>query len=312
MNESETIYVSIAAFDEIYIKPTLQSIWSNSEFPERVFVGLNYQSSDGCFDDLSNFKNLRVRYSATNLPVGFGIDRVAADSFWNCENYYLQIDAHTLFEQNWDSDLINSLHEIKISGVDKPILSTYSPWWSISKDGNIENFKPGTVDRLMVCSYVSGEPSKYWGGFEREFNKTVGVNEFVEHYTISGGFFFCESKWLEEVGHDWKYIFIGDETLIALRSCTRGYRIFSTGKPFMWHLNKPVSSIKKNWANIAYSGNFNPNSQRYKRDRNHLRRILLGEEFGFSGAPNKDSLDEYLLNIGFDANSFYEEIDKLP
>ena len=118
MNENETIYVSIAAFDEIYIKPTLESIWSNSEFPERVFVGLNYQSSDGCFDDLSNFKNLRVRYSATNLPVGFGIDRVAADSFWNCENYYLQIDAHTLFEQNWDSDLINSLYEIKISGVD--------------------------------------------------------------------------------------------------------------------------------------------------------------------------------------------------
>lgn len=312
MNKKETIYVSIAAFDETYIKLTLESMWENSEFPERVFVGLNYQSSDGCFDDLSNFKNLKVKYSLTHVPIGFGIDRVSADSFWNCENYYLQIDAHTLFEQKWDSDLIESLHTIENLGVDKPIISTYSPWWSISEDGSIQNFKPGTVDQLMVCSYVSGEPSKYWGGFEREFNKTVGVGEFVEHYTISGGFFFCKSKWLEDVGHDWKYIFIGDEMLIALRSCTRGYRIFSTGKPFMWHLNKPVSSIKKNWRNIGYLGNFNQDSQRYARDREQLRKILLGEEFGFSGAPDKDSLDKYLSNIGFDAKSFYEQIDKLP
>ena len=40
------------------------------------------------------------------------------------EDYFLQIDSHTIFEKNWDDYLLNYIKTIKRI-IDKPIISAY-------------------------------------------------------------------------------------------------------------------------------------------------------------------------------------------
>jgi hypothetical protein len=312
MNElNKTIFISIAAYNEKYLKQTIESAQKMAEHPERVFFGINYQSTDGCFEDISSLMNIRVRHSIVKEPSGWGIDRLIADSFWKNEDYYLQIDAHMLFEKNWDSGLISAHNKIIEKGFERPIISTFVPWWSVDENGEILRYEPDSVNCCNVCSYTFGSPEKYWIEPKRSWNSTVCGEDMVEHNTICGHFFFTSSSWLEEVGHDWKFIFIGDEHLTALRSYTRGYRMFSIGKPFIWHLNKGVVFDKNDWHNNVGNSNLNRNSVRFKKDLIRQREIYMGELFGYSGAPTAESLKEYLDFVDFDPVTFYHGMDSI-
>ena len=312
MNENKkTIFIAIAAYNELYLKQTIESAQMMAEYPDRVFFGINYQSNDGCFEDISSLKNIRIRHSIVGEPSGWGIDRAIADSFWKNEDYYLQIDAHMLFEKHWDSGLISAHNKIIESGFEKPIISTFVPWWSVGTDGEILHYKPDSQDCCNVCQYIFDSPKIDWIEPKRSWTSVVCGEEIVEHNTICGHFFFTSSVWLEEVGHDWKFIFIGDEHLIALRSHTRGYRMFSIGKPFLWHLNKGVSFEKNDWHNNVGTSNINRTSARFKKDIERQRKIYTGELFGDSGAPNAERLKEYLDFVGFDPLEFYKGMDAL-
>ena len=310
MNEkNKTIFIAVAAYNEPYLKQTIESAQMMAEYPDRLFFGINYQSNDGCFDDISAFKNVRVRYSVIDKPSGFGIDRLIADSFWQCEDYYLQIDAHMLFEKNWDSEIISVHDKIVNSGFEKPIISTFIPWWSVGADGEILFYEPGSYNCCNVCSYGLGTASQEWIEPIRQWESPVCEDSIVEHGTICGHFMFAQSSWLEDVGHDWKSVFIGDETLTALRSYTRGYRIFSVGTPFMWHLNKGENMNRNDWHNMVAGSNVERSSKRFKADLIRQKNIHLGKLFGNSGSPNREELEKYLDFVGFNVDEFYESFD---
>ena len=312
MNElNKTIFISIPAYNEKYLKQTIESAQKMAEHPERVFFGINYQSTDGCFEDLSMLKNVQARYSIISKPSGFGIDRLIADSFWNGEDYYLQIDAHMLFDKHWDSGLIEAHNKIIKLGFEKPIISTFVPWWSVGDDGEILRYEPDSVDCCNVCSYTFGPPEKHWIEPKRSWDSVVCGEDVVEHNTIAGHVLFASSSWLEDVGHDWKFVFIGDEHLVALRSYTRGYRMFTIGKPFLWHLNKGVTIDSSDWHKNVGTSNMNRNSVRFKKDLTRQREIYTGELLGYSGAPTAESLKEYLDFVGFDPVAFYQGMDDI-
>lgn len=308
----------MAAFNEKHVRRTIESALQHAEFPKKIRFGINYISSNGCFDDLSMFdKNINVSYGIMNQPRGLGIDRASADSLWNGEDYYLRVDAHMLFEPNWDSGLINALENIKTHGFKKPIISTFTPWWSLGENGEILHYSPGSINCCKVHEYEVGPIYKNWMP-QRTFKRglTVCDDNFVEHYTISGAFLFTISEWIEEVGHDPRWVFIGaDENMTSLRSWTRGYRIFTIGIPYIWHFNKQGIFEHDDWR-VMNGKNNTPNpfandSPRYERDRQRMRDYLLGKKFDFGGAPDKQSLDAYQAAIGIDFASVYEQIDIL-
>ena len=305
------IFVAVAAFDEKYVGKTVESALVNAQNSSNVIFGINYQSSDGCFDDLSNFKdNVKAVYSISEFPRGLGADRMVASSFWEGEKYFLQIDGHMLFEPNWDTGLIKSLELIKNSGFEKPIISTFVPWWAVNENGDILHYKPNTINCCSVCSYEMGEMNPYWLEPKRVFKETVCDNQIKEHHTISAHYMFTDSRWLEEVGHDTRIIWIGDEHMIAMRSWTRGYRMFSVGIPYAWHFNKGVDRNAKDWRHLIKNNHHNRESFRFKLDFERTKRFLTGQEFGHGGAPSQELLTAYENASGLDYKKIYAIFDE--
>lgn len=312
-----TIFVAVTGFDEEYMESTISSAIENAQYPQRVFFGVNNISSNGCFQNIIEpSKNIRVMQSVVAQPRGWGIDRCSADAFWNGEDFYLQIDGHMIFEKFWDSILILDWLKIKESlGVQKPIISNHAPQWWIGENGEIMGYEKGRIQCCPVYIPTIGELSKTWSEplYVIDGEREVCGEQITEHHVIAGHFMFTSSRWLHEIGHDPRAIFIGDQSMIVLRSMTRGYRVFSTGHTYIWHLSKQLTkqqTERKEWRELINT-QYAASDCVQKSERERVRQYLTGEKFDDYGAPDKKSLDEYQAKIGLDFKQIYKMIDEL-
>lgn len=143
----ETIYVSIPSLYDEELVATITDAFDKAENPERVFIGIALQDSDrkllkvvkeaikpfGKRVNLT-FTKLTKRNAAIELGVGKG--RAKAHSFYDDEDYFLQIDSHTMFSSGWDSRLITMLAEAKAASQNKKtILTAYAGNYFLTEEG---------------------------------------------------------------------------------------------------------------------------------------------------------------------------------
>ena len=74
---------------------------------------------------LSDCPNVKVIKSKAPDNLGMGLGRLIAHGFYNDEDYYLQIDSHSRFDDNWDEKAINSIKEYQALGFKKPLITQY-------------------------------------------------------------------------------------------------------------------------------------------------------------------------------------------
>lgn len=127
-----TIFIPISAFNEDYIVFTIEEALKKAQHPARIYFGVWEHRTEGEFSDLSQYNNLlhaTLRYPA---PLGVGVARLNAFSFYNQEDFILQIDAHTMFNDNWDTMLLRRWIEIAHTNQHaKIIISNYMPSWGL-------------------------------------------------------------------------------------------------------------------------------------------------------------------------------------
>jgi hypothetical protein len=105
-----------------------------------------------------------------------------------------------------------------------------------------------------------------------------------------------------------------DEVVFSLRAHTRGYKVVTVREVIAWHMDKqfradPASGIDF----MKYSDEYKKKlADEYDQFFYHgLRRIkdlVLGDELGFWGAPDQESLNKYHEFAGFDFAEFYETL----
>jgi hypothetical protein len=143
----ETIYVSIPSFYDEELIPTIDDVFAKAEHPNRVFVGIALQDSNKKFlkkvkaeikkygkNVNLTFTKLTAKNALTDLGVGRG--RAKAHSFYNEEDYFLQVDSHSMFAENWDTILIEMLAEAKAAAQNKKtILTAYAGNYFLTDSG---------------------------------------------------------------------------------------------------------------------------------------------------------------------------------
>ena len=316
----DVIFVAIAAFNEDDIHQTITTCLTMAKEPNKVHFGVVLHYPEKNFPDLSAYPHTTYINIDDEIGLGTGPTRDLAASMLTEEEYYLQIDAHTVFKKDWDVILKAYYKELK-KKYDKPIISTYVPFWYRDKVtdevmvmgglGLNHNFVPWA---LRFKADDKGPESNYLlDGVKTPDVLVVSYDNdpYYEHHLTAGHFLFTSSKFLEEVPFD-PNITYHEENTTALRAWTRGYRIFSIKEDVLWtrefhHGKDTADSWRSRSDKLGESGK--SFRMMIVEGTLHCKKILTGELLGIWGAPTKELFDEYELASGSNYQQFYDEMD---
>jgi hypothetical protein len=297
-----SIYISTCGVNEDDIGLTVNTAYENARFPSRIYFGIIDQRTDGKFADTSHYRNVKKVNISYEFPLGLGLGRLNALMLHENQDYCLQIDAHTIFEKNWDVNLLREYSKLQSMYGDVAI-SQRTKWFERDANGVII-FHDTNGDRLAI-----DETSKEYG-MQGNSAGTLGVG-YIEHYLASGHFVFSRMEFFNQLLPDPRIAFYGEEHILALRACTRGWRIFSIDDNFFYHLGKQSEPDNRNasdWKKIFTESltdqkpfvNFDDKIY----DVNTIvKQVLDGDIIGYWGAPTKEAYEIYIQNLGFDYRS---------
>lgn len=327
---NDKIFISISACNELDLNQTIKSAIYNAYEPARLYFGIYVQSMDGHpykFEDVG----ANVTYVETffGAPLGIGLPRLNASLLSDqSQKFYLQIDAHMIFEKNWDKDLIDAYSELS-KKYPKPVISTYVPWWYDDENGVTRLCDGSEVDPFNHSYEFTTGALKVDAFEENLFRHHIPVtgdsvkwsNEktYHEHFLTSGHFVFSTMSFFMEILQDPLIVWGGDEPLLGLRAWTRGYNIFAIKKPIVWHKNKwtkPKENIadgvlsldKYDWRrdeNILDKKAYLLHTSKLLTSYARIKDIFLGDYIGYWGAPSLDSLRDYQDVINSDFSQYY-------
>jgi hypothetical protein len=299
----------------------VESIFANAEFPQRVHVGVFnniLDDSDKILNDVvANNDQVTYVELLTKHPMGTGFSRMNASLIAPSRDftYMLQIEAHTIFDREWDSELIKRHKELELKH-SKVVISARTDYYMESEDDpNVFLFR-GKKD--VVVDHLNFDSSKYdaynWsinyidinddnidgagagdasagGGSGPMVRLDVGYEESIY---ICAGYLFARFGLIQEVMHDPYNGWSGDQFNYTMRLLSRGYRIFSTAKP----VNIVKDKIKqdgslsnpRDWRVFA---KLNKNRDQFHHWENKFQIALYkGNYYGYWGAPDAESLDK--------------------
>jgi hypothetical protein len=240
----KTIYVSVTSLDDSELIPTVMGAFENASIPERVFVGVHLWASPELKDEFSKkllkYKNnIRFRFDQMSEESllqmsGVGKGRKRALDLYKNEDYFLQIDSHSLFAKKWDNTLIKTLEEAKsFVKNEKTIITGYAGFYKFSALGKRIWCQPddsfdGHDGKFQYPYYVSG--GRYydlipaWTVFtEKEIKKFPG--DFMPATKFNANFAFGDSTWAADTGLYENAEFFEEEVLQTINLIKLGYTL---------------------------------------------------------------------------------------
>ena len=287
----ETIFVQIAVYRDPDLLNTLKDILDKAEQPENLRFGITWQhSSEDEWDNLDEyleddrFRILDVPHEESN---GACWARNLLQQLYSGETYTLQIDSHTRFIDNWDTELKKEHKRLVKKGIKKPLLTSYAPSFEPDNDPDSRIKKPWRMDfdRFSPDGNVHFLPSTIDDADER--------TEPVPARFYSAHFAFAKGEFVKEVPHDPQYYFHGEEISIAVRSYTHGYDLLHPHKIFLWHYYTR-RGLKKHWDDHGQWGEINKASHARNRKLFSMDGEVYDPEFfGIYGLGTERTLDDY-------------------
>ncbi len=300
-----TIFISIASYCDELLFFTINDCFSKAKHSKNLRFGVVDQNSESQKDKIEklDFAN-QIKYVYVNKLETFGVSwaRNIVFSLWDNETYLLQIDSHTLFEENWDELLIEQhTHLLKISK--KPIITTYPYGFKFDENLNPTFKRPSGTHVLTLEPHPDAlleEDNAVLRFTAVHLKSAVAING----YHIAAGFIFTHASFIEEVPYDPYLYFHGEEQSLNIRAYTRFWEVYhptwiplyhhykTKGEDYITHhWHKSVE--KKRSLNYAYLKN---------RSKERINRLFYGDGMKNSiyGLGTKRTLDDFIKFSGID------------
>jgi len=289
---NENIFISIAAFRDIELVPTLHSLIDNCDKPSNLKICIAWQHGDEEFEigQLDEFKN-DPRFIIIDIPFleskGACWARSLIQSHYSNEKWHLQIDSHHRFVPHWDSlckDLIASLMN---EGYKKPLLTAYLPSFDPFNEpqGRVKEVWRLDWDRFIPESPFFVLPAC----MTEEEKKKPLMSRF-----FSGHFVFVDGNWIREVPYDPFLFFHGEEGSLAVRSWTSGYDLFNPHIQIAFHeYTRNYREGMKIWDKNSNWIELNTKSHLRHRKLFEMDGAIKDIDFGVYDFGKERSLEEY-------------------
>ena len=297
------IFVSIASYRDKELIKTVNSCLSKAKYPENIKIGICWQYDEEeditVFDNNPQISSYKVYWKDVEGSVCWARS-IIQQKLFNDEEYYFQIDSHTLFAQDWDEILINMYRELP---TDKAVISVGPPYYYDETaegalppepwDKNIEtigNIKYETVIKKQKLDSFNN------GFYMYGFLPAEDISNPIPARHISAALLFTTGKWVREVPYDPNLYFHGEEGSLAIRSFTNGYDIYNPNKFVIWHSKYRFSDRKRHWNTFneqVVSKMQIANNQKYQK-------IIRNEIEGIHGLGTKRNLEDWKNYSGID------------
>lgn len=244
-----TIFISIASYRDVLLTHTLMDAYKKATNKENLVFGVFEQNYKEEALDLASipFSN-QIRYKLITPEEAKGVSYARQQIqllFYQNEDYFMQIDSHTIFDEGWDQYLVEKFQELK-KYHNKPVLTAYPTSFNVL-DAENKKFEPCFLPETLIPVIIVGpktdqplfrgyQPVPY-GGFVESTNGALNYRSkelknyetpltFVHGYFIGACFIFADGAIVKDVPYDPNIFFGGEEPLYSVRCWTRGYNIF--------------------------------------------------------------------------------------
>jgi hypothetical protein len=249
------IFVSIASYRDKELIKTVSSCLFKAKYPESIKIGICWQYDEEeditVLDNIPNIHIHKIYWKDVKGSVCWA-RALIQEKFFNNEDYYFQIDSHTLFTQDWDEILINMYNELP---TDKAVISVGPPYYYDSnaegsmepEDGDenteiVDGIKRDTVIKKQKLDILDNNGFMMFG-----FKPLDDTSKPILARHISAALLFSTGQWVKDVPYDSNLYFQGEEGSLALRSFTNGYDLYNPNKFVIWHLKYHFPDRKRHW-----------------------------------------------------------------
>lgn len=187
--------------------------WKQSDFPQNVTLINIEESKTRNLSQSRAFCHLYVKPS---------------------HKYFMNIDAHSRFDQNWDEILIKAHSEYTSLTGNKCMISVYPKGFKVSENGEdiLIQDTSFAYNRLVKHGNTSFRVEAYP---DSEKDITVPEQQYIPSI-VAGGFHFTSIDWVLNVGYD-IYCGWGEHELnVTLRTYCNGYDVVSYYIRPIYHL----------------------------------------------------------------------------
>lgn len=260
--ERPRIFVSIAAYRDPELVPTIRDCLAQARHPERLRFGICWQHGDDeaplPWADDPRFRIVDVAWQDSR---GACWARAEVMARFEGEEYFLQIDSHHRFVAGWDELAID---ELRRAPGEKPVLTAYLTPYDPERPDDREhlpmqmNFDRFTEQGIVLCR----------PGELRDWRTRTGP---ARARFLSAHFLFTIGDFVREVPYDPELYFTGEEITLAVRAFTHGYDLFHPHRMIAWHEYTREYRPHKHWTD--HDGQRAAAPAWYERDRSSLQKV---------------------------------------
>ena len=306
-----SIYVSIPSMNDNELIPSLKNCIHRASKKNTINIGVAfstfYQESylDYYLQETSKLDSVKFKHFHPEESLGVGAARKNAYSFYDGEDYFLQIDAHSLFKKNWDIELIEKLNHSK-NKYGKCILTCYpAPYYYKDEARLLHNGWSTVTTKVhpgVLSDYRFDEGNESFWDFLPNWNSPDRKNFFDDYeriLKISAGFMFGDkefaSNYLDLIPYE--YMFFEEEIIVTSELLHKGYDLVAPS-------NIPIAHL--------YSSDLDSDSMREGMDPKRLYKneVQIKNNFYNYCYNNKDKINLLNSRLGIDMFKIIEESKK--
>jgi hypothetical protein len=294
----ESIFIQISSYHDYELPKTILNVVEKANGKYKIHFGIHnsyLEPNHIHIPEITKTENVKISVIESQAPssIGVGASRALANSLYNGEDYYFQIDSHSRLLKDWDVGLVNCLKKYQECGVKKPLLTAYPSSYY---------YDDFLVERISTSCNITNI------GFHK---KPDFSNDSIPHQTavpktenisksVSAGFIFTTGDF-NKIAVNSKIAFWGEEIITAARAFTNGYDLLVPDKQYVFHLY------------FAHDKSFQHNLRRHvwkdwpeqfkkidTESKAEVYEILSSRRTGPEALGNERSLDDYGNWAGLD------------
>lgn len=245
---SKKIFISVASYQDPLLLETLCSAYENAENKDALVFGVCEQADNGIDIQSINFKN-QIKYELLDPVIAKGPcwARARVQQLMTDEEYFLQIDSHTIFTKSWDKILLNYHSWLEKCLENNFVITGYPRGFKPNKE--LTSFELNTAYKETLGITFREKRMFEDGYYSMQKSFPANTELPARGLLIAGGFIFAKKAFVTLIPYDPKFYFHGEELSVALRLYTNMWDVVHIPRIPLFHLYTDVENMirKLHW-----------------------------------------------------------------